>query len=302
MIEFSPQDFKDFDKFKDYAKFGQLKRLGIFDSGIGGLSLLKYLRAQSLDDKQNNRNKKEIIYLADSGRFPYGMKSPKEIFTYTQQIIHWLEQKNVDLIVFGCNTANAIAGDELNQITQLPILDLIDPVAKYVSTLGLNIGVLATQATVNSHAFSKAIRAYAPKLSITEIAATQLVNIVERGDITSKETQDLLADYANQFVSQGAELIILGCTHFSFLKDYLLPLIDKRIQILDPAELVVQLLTKFSQHDDQLTDNLSCTNFTSEPTFFVTGDKEAFASSASRCLGYPLKNVNQLAIAHLECL
>jgi glutamate racemase len=299
MIKFNSPDFKDFDKFKDYAKFGQLRRLGIFDSGIGGLSLLKYLCSQSPNDKQNN---KEIIYLADSGRFPYGMKNPKEIFIYTKQIIRWLEQKNVDLIVFGCNTANAVTGDKLSQITQLPILDLIDPVAKYVSTLGLNVGVLATQATVNSHAFSKAIKAYAPELSIVEIAATQLVNIVETGDITSKETQDLLADYANQFASQGAEILILGCTHFSFLKDYLSPLIDKHIRILDPAELIAQLLTKFFQYDDQLTDNLSCANFVGEPTFFVTGDKEAFVNNASRCLGYPLKNVNQLSIANLECL
>ncbi len=297
MIKFSTQDFRGFDKFKEYAKFGQYRRLGIFDSGIGGLSLLKYLGAKVQDDKQDN---KEIIYVADTGRFPYGTKSPNEIFSYSHQIIYWLEQNNVDLIVFGCNTANAIVGDKLKQITRLPVLDLIDPVAKYVSTLELNVGVLATQATVSSRAFSKSIKAYAPELSVTEIAATQLVNIVERGDIASKETQDLLSNYAKQFAAQGAEVIILGCTHFSFLKDYLLLLIDEPTRILDPAELMVQLITNFSQNDDQLTDNLSYSNIAGRTTFFVTGDKDVFARSAQRCLGYPLKNVNKLAIDDVE--
>lgn len=299
MIKFSSGYFKDFDKFNEYRKFAQKRSIGIFDSGIGGLSILRYL-GSILDDKQNKSNNKDIIYVADTGRFPYGTKSPQEIFTYSEQIIKWLEQKNVELIIFGCNTANAIISNRLKEITKLPVLDLIDPVAKYVSTSRRNVGVIATAATVNSRAYSKTIKLYSPDLHVSEIAAAELVNIIEKGNINSKETNELLSNYAQQFSSAGVGSIILGCTHFSFIKDYLSPLVQNEVQILDPAELIVSLITEFSSDDDQLTGNISYKNNVGRLTFFVTGDRDAFALKASTALGYSVSAVNSLSIDALE--
>ena len=251
--------------------------------------------------KSNSKNK-EIIYIADSGRFPYGTKSPEQIIAYTEQIIHWLEQKEVDQIVFGCNTASAIAGKRVLEMTQLPVLDLVDPVARYLSQLGLKVGILATQATVNSHAFAKAIKSYAPQLSVQEIASAELVNIVEKGDIKSKETKRLLTNYLEQFACLGTQIIVLSCTHFSFLKDIILELVDKDVQILDPAEVIVQMLLPSQGRLNSANQNTKIFKNVIEPTFFVTGDREAFCQTAAKCLGYPIKNVNQLSIKDLESL
>ncbi len=305
MTKFKQANIKGFDKSKEY------RRLGIFDSGVGGLSILKYL-SKDMDDKpltslgaQDNKSKntKEIIYLADNGRFPYGEKSPSQIISYTEQIVHWLEQKEVDLVVFGCNTASAIAGKKIIEMTTLPVLDLIDPVAQYVSQLGLSVGILATEATVKSGAFSKAIKSYAPKLTVKEMASAQLVNIVERGNTESKETKDLLANYVKKFINSGTEIIVLSCTHFSFLKEIILTLVDDNIQVLDPSELIAQMLTSYGHHEEkQLSTSRSFLKNSLEPTFFATGDVETFCRTAAKCLGYPLKNVNHLAIADLESL
>jgi glutamate racemase len=290
------------DGFSGYDKDKKIERIGIFDSGIGGLSVLKCLIQTSSNDKLTNRNNKEIIYVADNGRFPYGMKTPQQIYAYTEQIIHWLEKKDVDLIIFGCNTANAIVGKKIKEITKLPVLDLIDPVAKYVSQLQNNIAVLATEATVNSHAFSKAIKTYCSQLSVIEIAASELVNIVETGQINSKETDQLIAKYAQQFSKADIGTVVLGCTHFSFLKENFRSLMDKKTEIIDPAELLAQMIAKYSQDDHQLTDNFLYPDHVRQLTFFVTGDKESFTKIAIRCLEQPVKNVNQLSMNDLELL
>jgi len=298
----SRQD-EEFDKF--VYKFKKYRRLGIFDSGVGGLSILKYLN-EYLDDKQLAanflQNNKEIIYIADNGRFPYGTKSNNEILTYTEQIIRWLEQREVDLIIFGCNTASAIASKQVSKMTALPVLDLIEPVARYVSRLGLKAGILATQATIQSHAFSVAIKRYAPLLEVQEIASAQLVNIVENGDIASKETENLISGYIDQFLSNDTQIIVLACTHFSFLQNSIVRLVNGRMQIFDPAQLIAQMLTAPHQDDDHLTRKSISSTCVTKTTFFVTGNVETFANTASKCLGYSLKNVNPLLLGDLESL
>ncbi len=287
-------DFKDFDKFKE------CRRLGIFDSGVGGLSIIKYL-----NDKQNvlssDKNNKEIIYLADSGRFPYGTKSAQEILTYTKQIIQWFETQNVDLIVFGCNTASAIAGKFVYSMTNLPVLDLVEPVARYVSQLGLRVGILATQATVRSHAFLHAIKNHAPLLKVQEIASAELVNIVENGLVDDDRTKILLSNYIDLFREQKSQIVVLSCTHFSFLKDSLLQLIGNEMQILDPAELIANILTPdISSINSTAIQTLEHKELITK--FFVTGNLESFSATAKKCLGYPIKNVNHLSISELQSL
>ena len=311
----------------DWQQFKHCKRIGVFDSGVGGLSILRQLTAidkpetiykpnreitdgdQVLQKSGNlsqallpEKTERQFIYVADTGRFPYGNKTSAEILVYTQQIIRWLENRGVDLIIFGCNTASAIVSNEIYKMTNLPVLDLIQPTANYLGKLGLKTGVLATQATVNSHAFANAIKQYSPNLPVKEIAAAQLVNIVEAGKIKSAETQQLLTNYIQQFSSSGTEIIVLGCTHFSFLKEPLSQLSGKQMQILDPASLLISLLQQAESQNNNLAHTSSVFSQTineSNTIFFVTGNRDAFVNTAQICLGYPLKNVNHLSLNDL---
>ncbi len=280
-----------------WQNFEHCRHVGIFDSGVGGLSILRQLTAidkaaeiiHSSDDI--TKESKQFIYVADTDRFPYGNKTSAQILLYTQQIVRWLESKHVDLIIFGCNTASAIAGKQIHQMTNLPVLDLIQPTASYLGKLGLKTGVLATQATVNSHVFADAIRQFNPKLQVEELASAQLVNIVETGRMKSKETEELLNHYIEQFSSSGTEIIVLGCTHFSFLKEPLARLSGKKIQILDPADLIKSLLLPSPTFDGAINEG--------QAKIFVTGNKDTFINTARSCLGYPLKNVNHLSLNSL---
>ena len=184
----------------------------------------------------------------------------------------------------------------------MPVLDLVEPVARYVSRLGLKVGILATEATVQSRAFSNAIKKYAPHLQVKEIASARLVSIVERAEIMSQETEELLAGYVEQFSAVGTEVIVLSCTHFSFLKDSLLQLTGKNIQILDPAELIAKMLISGSDGIKDLNQEWVPRAGSIATTFFVTGNKESFICSASKCLGYPIKNVKHLPVTTLESL
>jgi glutamate racemase len=185
-------------------------RVGLFDSGVGGLSVLRQLQTFAASGGQDIN----FVYFGDTARCPYGNRTAGEISAYVHEIISWLNRQNVDAIVMACNTSAALAHESACASTTVPILDLISPTASYAIQSATKIGVMATASTVRSKAFSKAIQSLNPALEVIEVGCPELVPIVESGRFEDPATSVILSRYIKEFQDQEIDALILGCTHF----------------------------------------------------------------------------------------
>jgi glutamate racemase len=271
------------------------KRIGLFDSGVGGLSVLRQLQSFAAANAQDV----DFVYLGDTARCPYGNRPGSDIVTFVKEIVTWLNGQNVDAIVMACNTSAAMAFEEAQAISRVPVLDLISHTAQYVATHATKVGVMATNATANSKAFSRAIHKVNASMEVVELGCPELVPIVEGDKLFEAETRAVLSRYIEHLRNENVDTLILGCTHFPFLKEQIARL-AKGIVIVDPAEVLTfnrkdvieRIVTKTVKIDSWLTLG---ENSTENTEFYVTGRPEQFEHSASRCLGQPVRSVSQLS-------
>lgn len=212
---------------------GRKPIVGIFDSGVGGLSvwreLVKILPGNS------------FLYLSDSAFCPYGPRPQEEVIARAKLITDFFISKGVSLIVVACNTATAAAIDSLRESYELPFIGMepaVKPAALH-SKSGV-IGVLATQGTFNGKLYHKTLERFASDISVIEKAGTGLVELVEAGLINDKKTSDLLKFYIEPMIAGGADHIVLGCTHYPFLKEEIQKITGNDIIVVDPAPAVAQ--------------------------------------------------------------
>ena len=186
--------------------------IGIFDSGIGGLTVCKAIRDLLPTE--------DIIYFGDTARFPYGTRSKETIIRYSEEIVNYLLTREVKIIVIACNTSSAIALDYLNQKHSLPILGVIETGAKAACQKIKNnkVGIIGTRATIKSKAYSKAISKLKPKTEIFQQQATLFVPLIEEGLMQGKITELVIMKYLKKIYQKGVRTLILGCTHFPLLK------------------------------------------------------------------------------------
>ena len=186
--------------------------VGIFDSGFGGLTVVRQL--VKLFPGVN------LIYFGDAGRVPYGDKSKEQIVEFNEEIIAFLIEKGVRVILMGCNTSSSLAIERDKKIFAVPIFGLIDPVARKINEIshGKRVGVLATVATVNSGAYTKKIKKYHPEVAVFEIACPKLVPLVESGKFEGVEVETALSEYLKPLLEKGVDVLIYGCTHYPFLE------------------------------------------------------------------------------------
>lgn len=277
----------------DNQQLKNCRRIGLFDSGVGGLTVLDKLKGLSSNEENNGASIREFVYLGDTARCPYGDRSPAEIITYMNESVAWLLNKNVDGIVVACNTSASVALDSARRLTNIPIFDLIAPTSEYVGTLGRKVGVMATTATVRTKAFSKAIHQVNPDVDVIEIACPDLVPVIERGDAELDSTAALLEKYAKTLIKEKVEVLVWGCTHFPFLTQTFKRVFDQPLIIIDPAKILLNIQP--GQEDiptsQALVDN--------KQSIYVTGDPFNFARSAGICLGYSLDTVNGITVEEL---
>lgn len=252
-------------------------RIGLFDSGVGGLSVLRHLAALP--------GKRDFVYLGDTARCPYGNRDAAEITMYVDQIVRWLLKQDVEAIVMACNTSAAIAYNVAQQISSVPVYDLISPTALYTAALGGRAGVMATASTARSRAFSRAIKAVAPQKEVVEYGCPDLVPLIESGNTETSARQKVLQPYVQQLAKDGVKELILGCTHFPFLRRDIESLTRGKVTIIDPAEVLSGL-------SGQCEGHLSC-------RFYVTGDPQAFARAASVCLEQSIADVQVVSVEQL---
>ena len=204
--------------------------IGVFDSGIGGLTVAAALR--KLLPHEN------ILYIGDTARVPYGGKSQTTIERYSLEISSLLRSQGAKMIVVACNTASALAIPKLAATLDIPVTGVIVPGAKAAisATCNGHVGVIGTRATVQSGAYEKAIHAIAPDIRVTSQACPMLVPAIEEGWLEDPITDAILRRYLDPLVALGIDTLVLGCTHYPLLKPAITRLVGDTIQLVDSAE------------------------------------------------------------------
>ena len=209
--------------------------IGVFDSGVGGLSVVQHI----LELLPNET----INYVADSAYAPYGLKEASFIRARAEKICEFLISQNVKAIVVACNTATAAAIQELRARFTIPIIGM-EPAVKpaAIHTDSCVIGILATESTLCSHQFDSLIKRFGSHVKVVSQAGHGLVELIEKGQRDSAETQQLLANYLHPMLEQGADILVLGCTHYPFLKTPITAIVDGKMKIIDTGFAVARHL------------------------------------------------------------
>jgi glutamate racemase len=204
--------------------------IGVFDSGLGGLTvahaIMRQLPAESL------------VYFGDTARVPYGPKSPETVRRYSREIAAWLLDQGVKAIVVACNTATAHALPALRDELEVPVIGVVEPGARAAvraSRTG-HIGVIATNGTIKSGAYVRAIHAVAPDAHVTALACPLFVPLVEEGWTEHAATRAIAREYLAPFMSDEVDTLVLGCTHYPLLKPMIAEIVGPRVRLIDSAE------------------------------------------------------------------
>jgi glutamate racemase len=205
------------------------KAIGIFDSGIGGLTVLKEVVAKLPEEN--------IIYLGDTARVPYGIRSPETVTRYSFENTRFLLQQEIKMLVVACNTASAISLDSVKQEFPLPVIGVLEPGARAAAATTKNrkVGVIGTEATVGSRAYERAIRTIDPAIEVHGLACPLFVPLVEEG-WTENDVAALVAErYLKDLRATGIDTLVLGCTHYPLLKKVIGAVLGGGITLIDSA-------------------------------------------------------------------
>ena len=260
--------------------------IGVFDSGLGGLTV-----AKAIKEKLPNEN---IVYLGDTARVPYGNKSTLLVTGYATQITNFLLGENAKLIVVACNTASALALPALQSEFLVPILGVIIPGSQAAvhATRNKHVGVIGTTATINSNAYTQALREIESSIQITTQACPLFVPLVEEGWLHGPVPSEITASYLKNINVENVDTLILGCTHYPLLKPMIQDIVNDNTVLIDSAETVAEevaiiLIEKKMSADSSNKGLLKC---------FVTDSPIQFENIAKRFMGYSLNNVQTVPI------
>ena len=247
--------------------------IGIFDSGLGGITVLRALYHQL--------PKESIIYFADTARLPYGNRSPEELIQYVREILTWMEAQGVKMVVMACNTSSAVALDIIRSEFKTPVLGLILPGAKGAVQKGKRIGIIATQATVNSNAYKNAIQEVEPEAEVWQMPCPEFVPLIEANRINDPHTRRIARKYLQPLIDKNIDTLVLGCTHYRHLAGVFKSILPDHVVCVDPAEYVV----KATEQELELM-GWKNTSVPMPTKFAVSGNPEQFAELSHRWLGY----------------
>ncbi|MEY2510680.1 MAG: glutamate racemase [Verrucomicrobiota bacterium] len=204
--------------------------IGVFDSGIGGLTVVSALRALLPNES--------IYYLGDTARVPYGGKSAATVQRYSLEIAAMLLGENAKTVVVACNTASALALPKLEETLPVTVTGVILPGARaaIAKTRSGHIGVIGTRATINSGAYERALRTLNPDVRVTARACPLLVPLIEEGWIESPITDEIIMQYLAPLLTDGIDTLVLGCTHYPLLRKAIARLVGEKIALVDSAQ------------------------------------------------------------------
>ena len=261
--------------------------IGVFDSGFGGLTVLKAL-LEVIPDA-------DYAYFGDTARLPYGSKSVETVARYAVEAAHYLESHGAQMLVIACNTATALALDQITAAAHVPVVGVVEPGAEAAAAATRNrkVVVIGTEATVSSHAYLKALEARG--LEAREKACPLLVPLVEEGWIDHPVTEQVARIYLGEAFSDGfhhADTMVLGCTHYPLLKPLLQRVTPGHARIVDSAESTARAVAAhLSQLLPAASTNQEERRALPRMTFFATDSTEKFRRLGARFLGRAIDQV-----------
>ena len=263
--------------------------IGVFDSGMGGLTVMREIMRQIPNEK--------VIYFGDTARVPYGSKSRQTIIRFSEQIIRFLKTKEVKAIVIACNTASALALDAIEGELDIPILGVLRPGAKVAAetTKNKRVGVIATESTIRSGMYGRYIKAHDPEITVYGKACPLFVPLVEEGWLKDPVTEEVARRYLKELLEKDIDSLILGCTHYPLIRSLIRKIVGDKVQLVNPAyETALELgrlLTREGLANDGGTD---CAG--EKYQFFVSDAAEKFAEFANSILPYDVKKTRKINI------
>lgn len=276
------------------SRSGDPRPIGVFDSGVGGLTVLAEL--------QRRLPAEPTLYLGDNGRAPYGPRPADEVRRFTLEAAAWLLSRDVKLLVLACNTATARALDEVRRLAGVPVVGVVRPgaVAVAAATRSRRVGVIATAGTVESGAYPDAIVEADPAISVSQLACPELVPMVEAGILGGRRAESVVRAYLEPLLAAdpAIDTLLLGCTHYPLLREPIERTVGPGVAVVDSAfttSLAVEdLLDALGSRAPSGTDP--------ERRVATTGDVAAFVAVAERVFGTSLPQVGAVELGRAAAL
>ena len=268
------------------SKAHRTKAIGIFDSGIGGLTVVAEIIKQLPNEN--------VIYFGDTGRYPYGPRSREIIKRFSRQNINFLLERGVKFIVIACNTASAYALDYVKRMYPVPMIGVVNPGSEAAARLTGNgrIGIIGTEGTIASFSYQKALKKIDSSFKIIAKPCPLFVSLAEEGYIDKPAARLIAKDYLSDIKQKKIDTLVLGCTHYPLLKKVIGSVMGKGVTLIDSAEQTAAVVK------DTLTrlelDNPS--KKTGEKRFYVSDSPEKFKKLGERFLGKRIGKVNLIDI------
>ncbi|MFO8144769.1 MAG: glutamate racemase [Candidatus Syntrophosphaera sp.] len=256
--------------------------IGIFDSGVGGLTVYKSIREAFPQE--------DLIYFGDTARVPYGPKSENTIIEYSVQNARFLLQKGIKILVVACNTSSSVALPRLKEITDIPIIGVIDPGAEMAVKLSNNnrIGVIGTQGTVRSQAYKTAIEKIQPHARVFSLACPLFVPLVEEGWLDHSISRDIVSEYLDYFEDKDIDTLVLGCTHYPLLKNLIQEVVGGKVTLVDSADAITRHLSELIP--------ATANGKPGSDSFYVSDNEAKFAEIADLILGRKVTHLRKVSL------
>jgi len=263
--------------------------VGFLDSGLGGLSVVKEVK--KLLPREN------IEYFADNQRQPYGEKSQSELIKFTLQIISFLLKKKIKICIIACNTATAASLKKAREYFSIPIIGVIQPAVQDAikKTSNRRIGVIATEFTTKNEAYPKEIKRIAPEIKVFSNFCAEFVSIVEAGKFTASKTYEIAREYLKPLKDAQIDTLILGCTHYSFLKKVISDVIGLEVILIDPAVSTALILKEVL-----FQKGISKEEGKSKENYYTTGLPEKVEKTAKIILNSDNFKIQKVKLEELE--
>ena len=260
--------------------------IGVFDSGIGGLTVVKHLFQQLPHES--------IVYFGDTARVPYGSKSVDTIRRYAMEDTRFLMSKEVKFIVVACNTTSAVAMKDIGQVFQNPVVGVIEPGARAAvkNTHTRRVGVIGTKATINSEAYSKAIAKLDPTIQVFSSPCPLFVPLVEEGMLQGEITNSIIRMYLEPLLKNGIDTLVLGCTHYPLLRQAIQGVVSNLVTLIDSGEAAaIEVKEQLAQSSLETKSQKN-----GEHQFYVSDSVADFEKVGNSFLGEKLPKVKKTDI------
>lgn len=261
--------------------------IGIFDSGVGGLTVTREIMRQLPMEN--------LVYFGDTARVPYGSKSKQTIIRYSTQIVNFLLTKNVKAIVIACNTASAMALEVLQEQVDIPVIGVVWPgaISAAEATKTKNVGVIGTAGTIKSEIYNKYIHQLNPDITVVTKSCPLFVPLVEEGLIEDRVTDDIAGRYLGEFKEYQVDALVLGCTHYPLLSNTIRRILGDGIKLVNPAYETAKSLKTLLTEKDLLNNS----GVKGKHKYYVSDMTDQFVPFADRVL--PTR-VEKIRIVNIE--